>query len=219
VFGKRIDCEHPPTVIAIARTSPSDRKGLQNTGQLRPPANRTAARLTSLERAHAVGFVGAVWSIMIKPWVSACAVVAISIVVLLTGCSSPLRNHQVYEYQCCSATDIDTIYTPGQTVALHWTPHRTTVIAPVRPSDPSISATLYGPYPSVSSIKDSATSPPGKPFATAKLLRPSIAAAQRNLSSDLPIPSDAAPGYYRVDMTTTWSKGNFTSGSSIIQIR
>ena len=155
---------------------------------------------------------------MIKPSVSAATAIAISIAVFLTGCSSPARRYQVYEYQCCSAADIDPIYTPGQTVALHWTPHRVTMIAPVMPSNPTISANLYGPYPSVSSIKASATSPPGKPFATAKLLRPSIAVAQRGLSSDLPIPIDAASGYYSVVMTTTWSKGYSTGGSWIIQV-
>ena len=156
---------------------------------------------------------------MIKPWVSAATAIAISISAFLTGCSSPARSHQVFEYQCCSATDIDTIYTPGQTVALHWTPHRAAMIAPVMPSNPTISANLYGPYPSVSSIKASATSPPGRPFVTAKLLRPSIAVAQRSFSSDLLIPIDAASGYYSVVTTTTWSKGNSTAGSSIIQIR
>ena len=156
---------------------------------------------------------------MIKPWVSAGAAMAISIGVLLTGCATPLRTYQVYEYQCCSAADIDTIYSPGQTVSLHWTPHRVSVTAPVMPSGPTISANLYGPYASVSSLKVPSTGPPEKPFATAKLLRPSIAVAQRSLSSDLSIPTDAAPGYCRVDMTTTWSKGNLTSGSSIIQVR
>lgn len=188
-------------------------------GSRRPQAEPRTARLTSLEEAHPATFDGAVWSTMIKPWVSAGAAMAISIGVLLTGCATPLRTYQVHEYQCCSAADIDTIYSPGQTVSLHWTPHRVSVTAPVMPSGPTISANLYGPYASVSSLKVPSTGPPGKPFATAKLLRPSIAIAQRSLSSDLPIPTDAAPGYYRVDTTTTWSKGNSTSGSSIIQVR
>lgn len=177
------------------------------------------ARLISIERAHTAAVDGAVWSSMIKPLVSAATAIVISIAVFLTGCASPAQSYQVYDYQCCSATDIDTIYTPGQTVALHWTPHRVTMTAPVMPSNPTISANLYGPYPSVSSLKAAAASPPAKPLVTAKLLRPSIAVAQRSPSSDLPIPIDAAPGYYSVVTTTTWSKGNSTAGSSIIQIR
>lgn len=154
---------------------------------------------------------------MIKSWVTAAAVVLIA--VALSGCSAPVRSFQIYEYQCCSAADIETIYSPGQTVALHWTPHRVTRDSPRVPSESTISVKLYGPYSSVSSIKGSPTTPTGSPLAIAKPLHPSVTVAQRGLSSDLPIPADARPGYYSVVITTTWSPGNSDEGSAIIQVK
>jgi hypothetical protein len=154
---------------------------------------------------------------MVKFWLA--AVAAISIAAALSGCSSPARSFQIYEYQCCSATDIDTVYSPGQVVALHWTPYRVTTDSPRMPSDPTISVKLYGPYVSVSSIKGSTAAPPGKPLAIAKLLHPSVSVVEKNLSSDVLIPADATPGYYSVVMTTKWSSGNSDGGATIIQIK
>jgi hypothetical protein len=154
---------------------------------------------------------------MVKSFVAAAAVV--SIAAALSGCSSPVRGFRIYEYQCCSAADVDTIYSPGQIVALHWAPHPVTAESPRMPSNPTISAKLYGPYASVNSIKGSATTPPGMPLAIAKVLHPSVAVAQTSLSSDLLIPADAAPGYYSVVMTTTSSSGNSAGGATIIQVK
>jgi hypothetical protein len=154
---------------------------------------------------------------MIKSFVAVAA--AVSIAAALSGCSSPARSFRIYEYQCCSAADVDTIYSPGQIVVLHWAPHRVTTESLRMPSGPTISAKLYGPYTSVKSIKGSATTPPGKPLATAKVLHPSVTVAQTSLSSDLLIPADAAPGYYSVVTNTTSSPGTSAGGATIIQVK
>lgn len=154
---------------------------------------------------------------MIKPWFA--AAVAVSIAAALSGCSSPARSFQIYEYQCCSAADIDTIYSPGQVVALRWTPHRVTADSPRVPSDPTISVKFYGPYVSASSIKGSTTTPLGKPLAIAKLLHPSVTVAQKNLSSDVLIPTDATPGYYSVITITNWPSGSSDGGATIVQVK
>jgi hypothetical protein len=154
---------------------------------------------------------------MIKFWVAAAA--AVSIAAALAGCSSPVQRFQIYEYQCCSAADIDAHYSPGQIVVLHWTPHRVRTESSRMPSDPTISVKLYGPYASVNSIKGSASTPPGNPVAIAKPLHPSVSVAQTSLSSDLLIPAGAAPGYYSVVMTTTSSPGNSSEGATIIQVK
>jgi hypothetical protein len=153
---------------------------------------------------------------MIKSFVA--VAVAVSIGVALSGCSSPTRTFRTYEYQCCSAADVETIYSPGQIVALHWAPHRVTTESLHMPSTPTISVKLYGPYASVNSLKGSATTP-GKPLAIAKVLHPSVTVAQTSLSSDLLIPADAAPGYYSVVTTTTLSSGTTAGGASIIQVK
>jgi hypothetical protein len=154
---------------------------------------------------------------MAKFWVAAAA--AISIAAALSGCSSPARSFRIYEYQCCSAADIDTNYSPGQIVALHWTAHRVTTDSSRVPSDPTISVKLYGPYASVNSIKGTAGTPTGKPLVIAKLLRPSVRVAEKNLRSDVLIPADATPGYYSVVMTTKWSSGSLDEGARIIQVK
>jgi hypothetical protein len=154
---------------------------------------------------------------MIKSFVAVAA--AVSVAAALSGCSSPVRTFRTYDHQCCSAAAVDTIYSPGQIVALHWAPHRVTTESPSMPTDPTISVKLYGPYPSVKSIKGPSTTSPGKPLAIAKLLHPSVAVAQTGLSSDLLIPADAAPGYYSVVTTTTSSSGNSAGGATIIQVK
>jgi hypothetical protein len=154
---------------------------------------------------------------MIKSFVAMAAMV--SIAAALSGCSSPVRTFRTYEYQCCSASDVEMIYSPGQIVALHWAPHRVTTESLHMPSAPTISAKLYGPYASVNSLKGSVTASPGKPLAIAKVLHPSVTAAQTSLSSELLIPADAAPGYYSVVTTTTSSSGNSAGGASVIQVK
>jgi hypothetical protein len=154
---------------------------------------------------------------MIKSFVAVAA--AVTIAAALSGCSSPVRSFRIYEYQCCSAADVETIYSPGQIVALHWAPHRVATESLHMPSGPTISAKLYGPYATVKSIKGSATSPRGKPLAIAKMLHPSVAVAQTSLSSNLLIPADAAPGYYSVVTTTTSSPGNSAEGATIIRVK
>jgi hypothetical protein len=154
---------------------------------------------------------------MIKSFVAVAA--AVSIAAALSGCSSPVRTFRTYEYQCCSAADVETIYSPGQIVALHWAPHRVTTESLRMPSAPTMSVKLYGPYASVNSIKGSATTPTGKPLAIAKVLHPSVTVAQTRLSSELLIPADAAPGYYSVVTTTISSSGNSAEGATIIQVK
>ncbi len=122
-------------------------------------------------------------------------------------------------YTCCEAKDIETLYRPGDDLALHWI-----VNAPDGPVKGSpqveLTATLTGPYSSVETLKaapDVAQSAPGKVAFTAVPVRPSGTPDERPVST-IEISSDAEPGYYNLDFAVVDDGGSSVSGASVIRV-
>ncbi len=140
------------------------------------------------------------------------------ICLVASGCSSPgTATHDsqqtIYEYTCCTAKDMNTVYRPGQTLVLHW-------IAVAR-SDGSVKSTapvtltakLNGPFHSVSEAKS-------RPSAGG-----SLASTPRHISeytggsptSEILIPATTMSGYFNLT-TRVEGNGNMVAATGTIRV-
>ncbi|WP_232233926.1 hypothetical protein [Micromonospora chokoriensis] len=150
-------------------------------------------------------------------------VVAAFLVSLVTsGCGlgqSTTADGTSTTYTCCDATDVDTVYQPGQKLILHWIVTPGTAPASKSPQV-ELTARLTGPYADPSELKSATTgkAAPAAGQATfqAPPVRPSGAADERP-SSVIPIAEDALPGYYHLTFAIREGGGS-VGGASIVLV-
>jgi len=116
-------------------------------------------------------------------------------------------------YTCCSATDVDTLYHPGQTMSVHWMVEGPATGSP----QVELTASLTGPYPTADELKaDDSGTAAGKVTFTAAPVRPAGTPGEHPVST-IAIGSDARPGYY--NLTTSMKQGGATDGgASIVRV-
>jgi hypothetical protein len=156
---------------------------------------------------------------MIRRAVAVAALVAATIA--LSGCSTVAeQKYRVYDYQCCSAADVNAIYAPGDVIQLHWSAHLVTTLQQREPTGPTITAQLDARHSTVTAVTSPSKSGAESrdPIARAASLHPSVIRPQK-LSSDITIPLDAKPGFYNVEFRTVWPGGFSAGGATIIQVK
>ncbi|MDQ6856663.1 MAG: hypothetical protein M3Z57_06275 [Candidatus Dormibacteraeota bacterium] len=142
-----------------------------------------------------------------------CAVAGLLAGVGLAGCSSaPLATFTRYQYTCCDAADVVSVWHPGQTLTVHWTAH-SVVTTDSTTRTVSLTVALRGPYRDVNSLKqggDASTSLAGAPL-TASDGTPSSPV------SVIVLPPSLATGFYNLTETVSSTSGS-SSGSSVVQV-
>ncbi|WP_433825821.1 hypothetical protein ACQP2E_27395 [Actinoplanes sp. CA-015351] len=125
----------------------------------------------------------------------------------------------VVTYSCCADTDVDSPYHPGQVMSVRWTVESTNVPAAGGAAPVELSASLTGPYATVSELKsapEDSTNAAEYVTLTAPPVRPSGTPGEKPVSTIL-ISSDAGPGYY--NLTTAMKQGEkIVDGASIIRV-
>lgn len=123
-----------------------------------------------------------------------------------------------YSYTCCTESLINTVYHPGDIIAVHWIRSASTATR-IRATSITLSTRLSGPYRTVTLLKtDSVGANPqlGRTNASAVPIRvmDTIVASPVSI---LRIPADAGAGYY--NLTTTVGMKNLTvGGAGIIRV-
>jgi hypothetical protein len=146
-------------------------------------------------------------------WTAGLITVLLATTALPAG-SSTARTPR-YDYGCCQATLVNTVYHPGDRIALHWI--RRALSPSTRPPvTMTLSVTVTGPYVSVMTLKLSATK---RIHTTARftLKAPAIKVfdtiAARPVSV-VRLPASATAGYY--NLATKVSTTNFGVGAATI---
>ena len=123
-----------------------------------------------------------------------------------------------YDYSCCQAPMIDTIYRPGELISARWI-RATDAMKTTRLASIVLSMKLSGPYRSVIRLKLSSVgrhARRGTTFVAARrnTLLSTVAA---NPWSTLRLPATAGAGYYNLTFTVH-TKNLTVSGASIIRV-
>ncbi|OJV60183.1 MAG: hypothetical protein BGO38_00025 [Cellulomonas sp. 73-145] len=121
-----------------------------------------------------------------------------------------------FTYTCCASADIDQVLHPGDVLVLHWIvetvpPTQSYPEAPV-----TLSASLTGAYPDVTTLKSSSGAGAPSPSVTAAPVQTTNRAGGAPVST-IAIPADAAPGLYNLS-TSVESGGGRASGASVVRV-
>ncbi|BDO43414.1 hypothetical protein [Cellulomonas sp. NTE-D12] len=121
-----------------------------------------------------------------------------------------------YRYTCCQKTDVDQVLRPGDVLVVHWIvetlpPTQAYPQAPV-----TLSASLTGSYPDVTTLKSSVGVGVPSPRLTAAPVQTTNRAGGAPVST-IAIPTDAAPGLYDLS-TSVESGGGRASGESVVRV-
>ena len=135
------------------------------------------------------------------------------------GCSPssggpPAATYARYSFTCCTASDIQTAWRPGETVSLHWIVVAAGATADNRPVPIILTAVLAGPYTSVSALK--AGGPAARTIRAAALNTDDR--TPTSLTSAFALPSDFAPGLYNLAFKVDYGGGNSAGGASVVQV-
>ncbi len=137
-----------------------------------------------------------------------------------SGAQTKDTYHATFNYECCSALLVNTVYHPGDVLKLRWI-RLTNAPTTRKPTGVTIvlSASISGPFASVASLKSAfARSHPkfGEVNSKATNIRISNRTFAKPVSS-IRIPAKAGKGYY--ELTTSVAGGPVTqTGGSIIRI-
>ena len=138
---------------------------------------------------------------------------------ILGGCSPSSAGqsgltYARYTFTCCTASDIQSAWHPGETVSLHWIVVAAGATADSRPLPITITAVLAGPYASVKGLKGGAPAAKTLPAAA-------LNTDDRNPkapTSTFALPSDLAPGFYNLAFKVDSGGGNSLGGASVVQV-
>jgi hypothetical protein len=125
-----------------------------------------------------------------------------------------------YNYTCCSSSFVNTVYHPGEVIALHWIRE---INQPTESSRYTIilKEKLSGPFSSVGTLKSTVTASPqrSEPVEiSAPVIRVSNTKDRKPVSL-IHIPLNAATGYYNVSISILYNQiGDSTEGATIIRI-
>jgi len=146
-------------------------------------------------------------------WIAMTATASIP-VLALAGCSSPggvvSTGPASQTFTCCSASDINPVRHPGETVRLHWIATPLDRSASSQLSTLRLEAGLSGPFPSLSALK-AADGP-------ATIMAPVVVATNKVGSapvSVIRIPMDAPAGYYNLTTMVSQGGGQISAASVI----
>jgi hypothetical protein len=119
-----------------------------------------------------------------------------------------------YTFTCCTASDIQSAWHPGETVSLHWIVVAAGATADSRPLPITITAGLAGPYANVNGLKGGAPAARTLPAAALKTddRNPTAPISTFALSSDL------APGFYNLTFKVDYGGANSVGGASVVQV-
>jgi hypothetical protein len=137
----------------------------------------------------------------------------------LCGCSPSSAGqsgltYARYTFTCCTASDIQSAWHPGETVSLHWIVVAAGATADSRPLPITITAVLAGPYANVNGLKGGAP-------AARTLSAAALKTDDRNPTaptSTFALPSDLAPGFYNLAIKIDHGGGNSVRGASVVQV-
>ena len=127
------------------------------------------------------------------------------------------RSTATYGYSCCSTAFVDTLYHPGEVMAIHWI----RVVLPPAVYGHGVlllSARLVGPFASVEELKSTIALSPSSRQAVnvaSSVTRVSNTVAASPVTR-VAIPSTAAPGYYNLTVTMGSSPKNVVTGAGMI---
>src|ERR1700680_1349774 len=138
---------------------------------------------------------------------------------LLGGCSPSSAGpsgvtYARYTFTCCTASDVQSAWHPGETVNLHWIVVASGATADSRPLPITITAVLAGPYADVNGLKG------GAPAARTLPAAP-LNTDDRNPTaptSTFALPSDLAPGFYNLAFKVDYGGGNSVGGASVVHV-
>jgi hypothetical protein len=119
-----------------------------------------------------------------------------------------------YTFTCCTASDIQSAWQPGETVSLHWIVVAEGGTADSRPLPITITAVLAGPYADVNGLKGGAQ-------AARTLSAAALNTDDRNPTpptSTFALPSDLAAGFYNLAFKVDYGGGNSIGGASVVQV-
>src|SRR3989442_1146459 len=119
-----------------------------------------------------------------------------------------------YSFTCCTASDIQSAWHPGETVSLHWIVVAAGATADSRPLPINITAVLAGPYANVNGLKGGAPAARTLPAAALKTDDRNPTAP----TSTFALPSDLAPGFYNLAFKVDYSGGNSLAGARVVQV-
>ena len=137
----------------------------------------------------------------------------------LAGCSPSSAGqsgvtYARYRFTCCTTSDIQSAWHPGETVSLHWIVVAAGATADSRPLPIIITAVLAGPYVNVNGLKGGAPAARTLPAAV-------LNTDDRNPTaptSTFALPSDLAPGFYNLAFKVDYGGGNSLAGASVVQV-
>ena len=137
----------------------------------------------------------------------------------LCGCSPSSAGqsgvtYARYTFTCCTASDIQSAWHPGETVSLHWIVVAAAATPDSRPLPITITAVLAGPFANVNGLKGGAPAARTLPAAALKTDDRNSTAP----TSTFALPSDLAPGFYRLAFKVEYGGGNSLAGASVVQV-
>ena len=138
---------------------------------------------------------------------------------LLGGCSPSGAGptgvtYARYTFTCCTASDIQNAWHPGETVSLHWIVVAAGATADSRPLPITITAVLEGPYANVNGLKGGARAATTLPAAALNTDNRNPTAP----TSTFALPSDLVPGFYNLAFKVDYGGGNSLAWASVVQV-
>lgn len=123
-----------------------------------------------------------------------------------------------YNYSCCRAPMINTVYRPGELISAQWI-RSTDAMRSTQPTSIVLSMKLSGPYRSVILLKLSSVGRHAKKGTTFVAARPItlLSTVAANPWSTLRLPATAGAGYYNLTFTVH-TKNLTVSGASIFRV-
>ena len=133
----------------------------------------------------------------------------------LCGCSpssagQPAVTYARYTFACCTASDIERVWHPGEIVSLHWIVVAAGATADSRPRPITLTAVLAGPFASVDGLKGGAAARAAE-----------LNTDDRNPTaptSTFALPSNLAPGFYNLAFKVDYGGGNSVAGASVVRV-
>lgn len=140
--------------------------------------------------------------------------------VLLSACGYYAPQPVTYtEYQltCCTKADVEQVWRPGTTVALHLIVQKSTKTA-VNPSHRVVlTSVLVGPFEDVTSLKHSSTGAHSVNGAEI-VFDDSTQPAPESQVMSFVLPSDLPSGFYQLNLRWDFGGGNAVESGSVVRV-
>jgi hypothetical protein len=137
--------------------------------------------------------------------------------VLIAGCGNaaqPAGRYPTYQFNCCSASDVNPMWQAGQTVDLHWSVEPGPSTADDIAHTIILTAVLSGPYADAPTLKKAGG-------ATHFIQGPVIKTTNRDATPPVTtfiLPADLPAGFYNLAIKMDFGGGNSMGAGSVIQV-